>query len=368
MRPVVSLGVGPAAVLLATAALADPLSYSDASGDVIFYGQLSPTYLGFDDGEESFGNLADNDISNSLVGFILDWRIGAGVGLRFNLEASIGAPQSSAFSQGFEPIWEWDKTDLRHFELILDTAFGKLSAGQGSMATDGTPEQDLSGTSLAGYVSRSDTAGGYFLRQSSGDLSDINIGSAFMDYNGGRQFRVRYDTPEYSGFSAAAAYGVDILTEGDDNDYYDIAVNYGGELGATTVAASLGWSWVHDPDTGDTTNRRLGSISVLHKPSGLNATVAAGAEPDAGSYVYGKLGWIGDVLAVGSTAVAVDYYNGEDLGMDGSSSRSWGVEAVQSFDKAKIDAYVGWISYAYDDDAASYRDASSTMVGMRWTF
>ena len=365
-----SIGLGSILLPVATASFAGPLGYANASGgSASFYGQLSPTYLGFDDGRESYGNLADNAISNARVGFNLDQKYADDLSLRFNFETALGAPQSSAFSQGFEPIWTWEKTDIRHLELILASRLGKLAVGQGSMATDGAPRSDLSGTGLAGYVNRADSAGGYyFVDSDTGALSGVTIGNAFKDYNGGRQFRLRYDTPDFHGLSAAAAYGVNVLTEGNDNDYYDVAVNYGGDLGDFRIAGSVGWSWIFDPGSDATTDQRMGSVSVLHKPTGLNASVAAGASPDNGSYVYGKFGWTGDVVTAGGTAVAVDYYAGEDFDTDGSASESWGIEATQAFDKANLEVYAGWIQYAHDGAATDYDDASSTMFGLRWKF
>ena len=48
----------------------------------------------------------------------------------------------------------WSSVSYRKAEIYFwHDNFGKLWIGHGSMATDGTSEVDLSGTSLAGYAS-----------------------------------------------------------------------------------------------------------------------------------------------------------------------------------------------------------------------
>jgi hypothetical protein len=110
-------------------------------------------------------------------------------------------------------------------------------------------------------------------------------------------------------------------------------------------------------------------VALLHKPSGFNLSVAGGGVSGSTGYGYVKLGWLGDPLDVGSTAVAVEYYDGRDFQPMGSSSRARGIMAVQGFDDQSLEAYLAYREYAFTDPASGpYRDMSSLLAGLRWKF
>lgn len=356
-------------VFVCTSALADPLWITNESGgEVTFYGQLSPTYLGFDDGSETDGNIADNTHSNSRVGFNFDQTFGNGQKLRFTFETALGAPQSSAYSQDAAPTWTWEKTDLRKIDLVWSGDFGAISFGQGSMASDGVAGNDFSKTTMASAVATSDTAGSYFFRLKNGDLSNVALGDVYSDFDGGRKGRIRYDTPERDGLRLAVAYGTDVLKDTGDKTYYDVAVLYENQIKDVEYAAGFGYAWV-DQDDADTGESWAGSFSAVHKPTGLNGTFAAGSEKDGGNYGYVKIGWIGDLWSVGYTGFSADYYVGRDFGSDGSESSQWGIQAAQKFDDWNLEAYIGFAEYSFSDKTDdSYKDASSVIGGVRWKF
>jgi hypothetical protein len=135
------------------------------------------------------------------------------------------------------------------------------------------------------------------------------------------------------------------------------------------MEGSLGYAWRERDATGETDESWVGSFGLLHIPTGLNGQIAAGAEVDGGNYGYVKLGYRADFFEFGSTNFSVDYYGGSDFECDGSRSESVGVQAVQRWDDAGIEGYLGWRSYAFEDDnGVEYRDASSVLAGMRWRF
>ncbi|MEO9574368.1 MAG: hypothetical protein ABJ263_09050 [Tateyamaria sp.] len=48
---------------------------------------------------------------------------------------------------------------------------------------------------------------------------------------------------------------------------------------------------------------------------------------------------------------------------------SIGIVLVQDFDQQKIEAYIWYRKYSYvDDTVATFQDASSYIIGMRWRF
>ena len=109
----------------------------------------------------------------------------------------------------------------------------------------------------------------------------------------------------------------------------------------STCSAAIGYSW--KDDQGDMTEQAMASASATHVPTGLNLTLATGQQmSDEGQYIYAKVGWSGDVVQFGKTAVSADYYGGSDFGVSGSESSSWGVQAVQQFAEQGLEAYLGY--------------------------
>lgn len=367
MKRLVSLGAS-ALGIAALPASAQDLTITHPSGaTATFYGQINQTFQSVDDDVNRYHEFVDNSNSVSRLGLWIDVPLGENE-LRLNLESGLGIRNTAEASQVDDVDWlDWRRTDLRKFELTYSGSFGALWGGQGSMATDGAAEVDNSGTSVAGYVNLADTAGAFQFRD--GDaLSGITISDVFKDFDGGRRLRVRYDTPDFSGFTLSGAYGQEVLAENDDADYYDAAIRYGFDGDVVGLDAALGYAW-KDDETG-TTEQVIGSGTVTHKPSGVNLTLAAGDNQSGdGSYGYAKLGWSGDLLAYGGTAVSVDYYGGSDFEVSGSSSSSWGMQAVQRFEHLRLEAYLGYRIFYYDDaSAGDHKDLSALLVGARWRF
>ena len=85
--------------------------------------------------------------------------------------------------------------------------------GQGSMATDGIAEIDLSGTKIAAFSSVDKPAGGFLLRLPDGKLATTRIADVFDNFDGdcirgvnsdgSRKLRLRYATPALLGFRAS---------------------------------------------------------------------------------------------------------------------------------------------------------------------
>ncbi|MBN9026923.1 MAG: porin [Rhizobiales bacterium] len=216
-------------LLLAGAAAAHaedpkPIEYSFPDGTVVrLSGQVNMGYLGYDDGQQSYGNFVDNDNSSTRARIQLfsspnfDWRFEAIFEVEYQPLASNVVSQLDD-----RPEWSFDQGDIRKAEAaISNKSYGKLWLGQGSMASDGTAEVDKSGTTVIAYASVSDTAGGYFFRAPGGALSDVTVGDAFNDYDGlSRKFRIRYDTPTFGGFGVQVSYGYDWLVS-DPKPMYD---------------------------------------------------------------------------------------------------------------------------------------------------
>ncbi|MCB1832417.1 MAG: porin, partial [Geminicoccaceae bacterium] len=226
-------------------------------------------------------------------------------------------------------------------------------------ASNGTSEVDLSGTSLIGYSSVSDMAGGILYRDD-GELSTISVGDAFSNLDGlSRDDRIRYDTPSFAGFKLSGSLVAD--------ERADVALRYSREFGGTEVAAAAAFS--RKPDDFDRVN---GSASIL-LANGISVTAAAGTEDvdardDDGMFYYGKLGYQSQFFSVGNTALGIDYQYGEDIGADGDETSSFGVFAVQNIDDLATEFYLGYRYYDLDRDNTDLDAINAVLTGARVKF
>ncbi|WP_299673864.1 porin [uncultured Roseobacter sp.] len=349
-------------------ALALPLAATaqQAGPEVDFYGHLNLGIINVDNGDGSNTGLTDNDNSNSRIGLIYKQPLQGGAEFRLHFETALGFTGSSSINgadDGFEQNYR--RTEIRKFEAIYQShTFGTFSFGQGSIATDSTAEADFSGTSVIAYSSLQDQAGSQVFQLAGGGASGFDIGDAFSAFDGGRRFRIRYDTPSFAGFSLAVSAGEEVLTRGNEDEFYDIGLKYDQDYGAYQVAARAGLS-IRDSDE----ELLLGSVAILHKDTGLNLSVATGRQQDGdASYVYIKGGIKRDWIAAGETRISLDYYAGEDFGVTGSDSSSVGLAVVQKVDAWNTELYASYRTFEFDDTGADLLDQDVTFVGARWRF
>lgn len=363
------VGAASLAAALAAPAFAGPTYTNNTGGTFTWYGQFDPAFTSYDDGVDRYNQVTDYAGSNSRIGFRLSQDFGQNT-FGFRFETAFGLRGSDSISQTSRgDKLSWDRTNIRHVDFSLKTAnYGTFSAGQGSMASDDLASNDLSGSGLVLNSAVADPAGGYAFRDAAGNLTAVSVGDIFTDYDGGRLGRVRYDSPELAGFTVSASYGTDILNTNNDRETYDVAVRYGNDdLGDFALEAALGAAWTEQTGRAD---RRdvVGSVSLAHKTTGLSVSLTAGERDIAGSYGYAKIGYDADLFAFGSTAFAVDYYDGSDLVSNGDSAESWGIGAVQKIDSLNVEAYVAYRDYSYADTTTSYQDSNVILAGARWKF
>jgi hypothetical protein len=339
-----------------------------AGGEVVFYGQFNPTWQSFDDGERTTDGVVDNGNWNTRVGVRVQQPLSWGT-LRLRFETGLGLRNSAAVSQTNTPQWvDWQRTSLRWFEVAGDTDYGTVSFGQGSTAADGAAGLDSSFTFVLSPTDASDGFGSFQFRDGNGDLTGVTVGAVNSSFNVARLFRLRYDTPAFSGVTLSTSYGVNVLNENDDADYADVAARWSGELGDVTVQTALGYGWTFN-EGADDQERVLGSATLYHNPTGLNLNVAAGSRIDGPQYGYIKAGWRADFIPQGKTSLFVDYYRGTDFLSDGAKTETYGLGAVQSFDDLSLDVYATVLRFAYSDRSGqSYQDATGFLMGARWFF
>ncbi len=390
-----------AAVLLATlpgltlaaAAAAQglpPVERTFSNGSTLrFYGQINKGFLQYDDGiDTETYSLIDNDNSGTRVGLLYTQDFGEWTFQNRNefgytpySTSNINIVNDSPSSEDYQ----LSNDNIRWIDFTLShERYGKFWIGQGSMATDGTLDVDLSGTNVIASSSVADSAGAQILRFSDPALADDfdgpEIGDVFDNLNGDRRVRIRYDTPEFANFSVAAAFGRNLLSDDSDvrdANIFDASLNYGNTFNDSfEVQASFGYHWIEGVSGGHDVSSWGGSASVLHTPTGLNASFSAAIQDNGSSsdanYVYGKIGLLRSFVAWGDTAMSIDYYSGSDFGLNAdvtsSSSDSWGLALVQNIDRANTQLWVTYRTYDYSDDFAEYEDSNAIFGGARFQF
>jgi hypothetical protein len=332
------------------------------------YGQIHFSVQSFDDGKKRTTNLVDITNANSRAGFYFQ-PTGNGDGLSFQFETGLGFRPSSSTSQIYTPeFFDWSSGDLRQVQLIYKGGMGTIRLGQGSMPLDGVAESDLGGTVVVAKSTIPEANGDYIFRTTGGALSGVTVGDAFNNFDGARRMRVRYDTPEISGFSLAAAYGKEVLKSGINDDYYDVALRYNQSFGEIKVTAAVGSAFARN--TSNTVRSTVGSISLIDTRSGLNASLASGLNAYTGeNYVYLKGGWNTKLLPFGDTKLVVEGFRGNDYLTTNAKSSMWGVGVIQNIDNAGLEAYLGYRAFAYEDDSSTaYQGANAVQLGARWRF
>lgn len=330
-------------------------------------GQVNRAMLFTDDGNNSDTFFVDNANSSTRFRFTGSGDLDSDTSLGFVIETQIQSNSSTDVNQNNDTTNDGATFTERKMEVYIDSkTMGRVTLGQGDMASNGTSEVDLSGTSVIGYSSVEDMAGGLFLNdKTSNTLTGTKVGNVFNNYDGlSRRDRIRYDTPSFNGFQLSTSAG--------DNGRYDAAARYKASFGDIAFDSAVAYS--NDNNDNDTYN---GSFSFLHKVSGISLTAAAAtvdldnsADPRDPLMYYVKLGWqTKDMTAYGATAFAVDFGYNEDTLTADDESKSYGIFVVQNLDRVGTELYAGVRNYEYDAPGATkYDDMLAVMAGARVKF
>lgn len=256
------------------------------------------------------------------------------------------------------------------FWYLQSESYGKVAVGKNMLASKSAAMfTDLSGTQvIANYVLFD--GGAFFLRQN-GTLSTLKWGDFGYCYSQQRPWGgdcdgivmngVRYDSPTFGGFSVAASYGED--------DDWEVAGRYNGELGGFKVSLGVGYSVNTDEKTQpppvsfrkDSEFFQAGGY-VEHLATGLflhaiygqednnnEITLAGDTEPNTHQwYVKGGIReqWfsLGHTVLYGEYTEYIDQLSPAALkaGATDSELSRWGFGAVQEIDSASMSL---WVQY-----------------------
>ncbi|MEM9107541.1 MAG: hypothetical protein AAGC96_17990, partial [Pseudomonadota bacterium] len=295
-----------------------------------FRGTINKALLVYDDGVSTNGYFPVDNWGYSSR-FALEAQTRQFNSWRFGSRLELGwDPYSTRTISQVERSVDWSVT-LRKLEIgAWSDVYGRFYVGQGSMASDGSAEVDLSGTTFAGQSRVERIAGGQLYRLMDADLSDVSVRDTFTNMDGfGRRTRVRYDTPKWNGLRISTAIGKTLVPNERDDLGWDVALRHSGTVADIKFASAIAFSRNFDGD------RQVisGSASALHEPSGISATVAAGWTKSEDSpdkhYLYGKLGYQAKWFEIGTTAFSVDAYRGYAINITDDSSVSYGFQFTQ---------------------------------------
>ncbi|BBO68454.1 hypothetical protein DSCA_23840 [Desulfosarcina alkanivorans] len=335
--------------------------------NVKVYGQVNKAVLFSDDGDNSNVYLVDNDNSSTRVGVLGTIKPGGNYEVGTRIEVEFQSNDSNLVNQNDKRGVGDNNFRKRHLDLWVDGGtIGKFSLGWGSTASDGTSEMDLSGTSVVGYSSIGDMAGGQLFYDSDNNaLSVINIGSVFSNMDGlGRDERIRYDSPSFNGFVGSTSY----IADGGG----DFAVRYTAQVDAFKLAAAA--AYANPGSTSEGIDDQLaGSVSVLHD-SGFNGTFAMGTRDhkgpgrDDGGFFYTKFGYRARWCPLGVTAMSIDFGRYSDIAADGDDADTFGFQMVQDIQGWGTEAYLGYRFHDLDSNGGDYDAINAIMTGMRVKF
>lgn len=320
-------------------------------------GQVNRLLLYASDGRDSRFFHADNDQSSTRVRFKgkakLDDEWSAGATFEAELESN---SSSSVAIEDTGVGGDSNKASLKERKLELffkSKKLGKLSLGQGSTASDGSVEEDLSGTGVITSAGFGGTGGSLEFVQSDSATREaaenskdeaFAVGDLFSNYDGlSRRDRVRYDTPGFGGVKLSTSFlGGKWTGDSVDSGVWDAALRYGREFDGVEVAAAAA-TWKKDEDT----EGRGGSLSVL-APSGTSLSLSYSTQDEDGqdsTFQYVKLGQLFDATSAGKTAVSIGYGRTEDQGGTGNEGTYYDLAAVQKIKNLGAELYAVWGVY-----------------------
>lgn len=364
-------------------------------------GQVIRQMLFWDDGQEDDVYFTDGGFTHSRfslegtatispgrkAGFILqhDYIVSNDPSQVTNCTSAVGtqcmadANENSVNGERFADLW------------VSDDKLGKVSLGQGNMASNGTAEVDLSGTGFLGGSDMEANVSNMKLRTTAAGYGR-SLGTVINNLDGlSRKDRIRYDTPSLGGFILSTSVAAD--------DQVDFAIRFAKEWNSVRCAAAFGAA--HDTaekNVVDANGNRADndlwiystSGSCLHTPSGLNLTVAYGETDEGGftktsagatlinpgdrEYFYIKGGISRRWNSHGKTSISVAYGNYENMDNIRNTNTSDEIDAievaiVQAIDSAAMELFAAYYNYDFDDNTATnYEEFDAVIAGARIKF
>ena len=314
-------------------------------------GQLNYAVLYGDNGSRSDLFFVDND--NSSTRARLTAEIGDPDDLLAGFEIETEFEFNSSFVVDFDDQWPGWEVNRRKLQVYGEVAeFGRLWAGRGSSASDGTAEVDLSGTSVIAYSSINGMAGGLSFE------GGPRIRDVFSNFDGlGRLVRIRYDSPSFDDFRLSASGGED--------SQWDLALLYDSDWDDTRLAAAA--AYAHRTD--DVSQMNASASALFDNGVSLTGAIGGQFRDDRSPFsAYGKLGYGFDGISAGPTIIGVDIAYNREVQQRGDEAVSFGLFAVKNVSEISTDIYLGVRHHELDRPGESFDGIVAVMTGARFRF
>jgi predicted porin len=257
-------------------------------------GWINESVMWWDDGSESNVYVGTNPVEQSRVRFVGEAKVTPDVSAGYTLEFGIFGASSNSWDQNTPDGTTPNSVSVRKSSWYLKSkSLGKVTVGQDGTATyhllddaDTTMTRNFYDGEASAIYARP-----FLLRDATGaPIGSLRWSDALRGFfnstpgDNGRRNIVRYDTPTFAGFSIAASWGED--------DLWDMAVIYKGELGDFDLNARAGYGQSTDgvsaPCHGSATapDNALDcewwgvSAFLQHKPTGLFVFAGYGDQRD----------------------------------------------------------------------------------------
>ncbi len=383
-------------------------------------GQINQAILWWDDGFDSDQYVGDNAVSGSRLKFGGSGKINSEWEAGFYLELDYRQTKLESTSQltddggSLNTGGDTNASDIMWY--IKSKTLGRLAVGRYDGANDNIVAISLGGVDAVADAGFNDWSEGFLIRLSAGGgfVNGVTWGGLYSGEvgEGDEAQSVRYDSPTIAGFTASASWG--------QNDHWGVALRYAGEwaaLGGLRIAGGIGYGQNDDALAVGTRDEIGGSISVLHVPTGLFLTFAAGQDDDPSKVSTGGASFSADesayyfqgginkkFFALGATRIYGEYYKSEDKALTNCTTidildadavacgvaalgsgeyattgvKGWGVGIVQAIDNSAIELYASYRRFEtnidiFDDAGASVaqnatEDLDVVMTGARIKF
>jgi len=344
-------------------------------------GHVGHNIMWWDDGVRSDTYIGDGGNIYSRFRFVGTAKVSPSVTAGFLYEFGINGNAIGAMNQtiGGDDLGGASAPLLRDSTVWLEhKQLGRIKLGHGSTATDNLILIDLGGMGSADTPDLPLYVGGMFVTSGGAHTATTwgNVLTGGESWDTSRRNHVLYQSPTLIGFTLQAAVAED--------NYWDVALRYAGEFGGFRIAAGIGYQEDTELDgltgaldcttnCGEKETQLKGSASILHVPTGLFATFAAGqrdrdvANTD-GNFWYVAGGISQNFFGYGKSVLFGEYSEHSALASIGTVTH-WGLGVTQYVDAADMHVFLTYKNFSYDGaDILGAGDLQTVIGGARINF
>ena len=304
---------------------------------------------------------AGSGISGSRIQFAGSAKLTSTWTAGYTLRLRLSDNSNNMLSAGENSNNDGDVDFDRNFVYLKNSTLGTIVWGRAGAPTDGVSNISLAGRGVTG------DAAGY--NSWNGDA----MSGSFFDLEQGTHQAIAYISPSLAGFTFAAAWA-DLDFASDNTvpessaatDAWDLALRYANEFGPIRLAAGIGYTTVDNDEDADFANL-MGSVALMHTPTGLNVAFGAGKELEGATdrqFWHLEGGINQNFFGPGNTSIYGEYGEYENTTAD--DAVMWGVGIVQNFDSAATELYLAYRNW--EDSDIGDGDVQQIIGGMRIKF